>query len=395
MANLNETDVWEGGIYQLEEDDPVLGGPTGIDNMAPRQLASRSRYQRLRNVTPWDATLTYPANVAYVSYGGTTWKSVGESLNVAPGADPAKWVRWAFTAAELNAVLGDAVAVHEAKANPHPLYATDADLTAHANAEDPHGQYVLAAGDSMTGPLNLVTPDRFDTSKKAVSAEFVRRQGIQANGFSVLVGTSVLDATHVGGIVYLGGAGNYTISLPLASTLPAGARIELISGVGASPVSIVPQSPDKLIMNANVWAASLKMALGDTLTLETNGENWFPCGGSSPLAYTGGFSAVMASSGYQKLPSGLILQWAPAAINGSLATDIGSTAANLVTFPIPFPVACVHCAPTVTGGAIEAAEVNAGCDYYDRTRCAVRFLRVAGSNSGGETFSCTVFAMGY
>jgi hypothetical protein len=56
MANLNETDQWVEGVYQLEEDDPVLGGPTGIDNRAPRELANRSRYQRLRNVTPWDAT---------------------------------------------------------------------------------------------------------------------------------------------------------------------------------------------------------------------------------------------------------------------------------------------------------------------------------------------------
>ena len=156
MANLNETDQWEAGIYQLEEDDPVLGGPTGIDNLAPRQLANRARYQRLRNVTPWDATLTYPANVAYVSYGGTTWKSVGESLNVVPGEDAAKWVRWGFTAAELDAALGDSVAAHEAKANPHPQYATDADLAAHVAAANPHPGYAtdadLAAHVAATDP---------------------------------------------------------------------------------------------------------------------------------------------------------------------------------------------------------------------------------------------------
>ncbi|NVM87453.1 hypothetical protein FHT32_001092 [Variovorax sp. SG517] len=145
MANLNETDLWAAGIYQLEEDDPVLGGPTGIDNLAPRQLASRTLYQRLRNITPWEATFTYPANVAYVNYGGSTWKSVGESLNVAPGADTAKWVRWAFTDAELALKVGDAVSVHEAKDNPHPQYATDADLAAHLAATNPHPQYATDA----------------------------------------------------------------------------------------------------------------------------------------------------------------------------------------------------------------------------------------------------------
>lgn len=145
MANLNEADQWETGIYQLEEDDPVLGGPSGIDNRPPRELANRTAYLRRRGVSPWDATLSYPANVAYVSYSGTTWKSVGDSTNVTPGSDPAKWVRWAFTAAELAASLGDAVAAHEAKSDPHPQYATDADLAAHLAAPNPHAQYAKSA----------------------------------------------------------------------------------------------------------------------------------------------------------------------------------------------------------------------------------------------------------
>lgn len=161
MANLNETDLWEPGIYQLEEDDPVLGGPQGIDNLAPRQLASRSRYQRLRNVTPWLIGFAYPVD-AYVSDGGTTWKSIAASTGVKPGTDATKWVRWGYTAAELAAALGGSVAAHEAKpdahpqyaldsdlaahvaaANPHPGYATDADLAAHVAAADPHPAYAL------------------------------------------------------------------------------------------------------------------------------------------------------------------------------------------------------------------------------------------------------------
>ncbi|OAK55045.1 hypothetical protein A3K87_04410 [Variovorax paradoxus] len=149
MANLTEADQWEIGIYQLEEDDPVLGGPSGIDNRPPRELANRTGYLRRRGVSPWDATLSYPANVAHVSYGGTTWKSVGDSTNVAPGSDTTKWVRWAFTAAELASVLGDAVATHEAKTDPHPQYVNDAELAAgiaaHEAKTDPHPQYATDA----------------------------------------------------------------------------------------------------------------------------------------------------------------------------------------------------------------------------------------------------------
>ena len=44
MANLTETNRWEAGIYQLETSDPVMGGPNGIDNRAPRELANRTMW---------------------------------------------------------------------------------------------------------------------------------------------------------------------------------------------------------------------------------------------------------------------------------------------------------------------------------------------------------------
>ena len=123
MANLNETDNWANGIYQLEEDDPVLGGPAGITNQPPKQLASRTLYQRLRNVTPWIEDLPYSANVAYVSHAATTWKSAAASTGVEPGTDVSKWVRWGHTEAELSDALGHSVAAHEERPDPHQQYA--------------------------------------------------------------------------------------------------------------------------------------------------------------------------------------------------------------------------------------------------------------------------------
>lgn len=49
------------------------------------------------------------------------------------------------------------------------------------------------------------------------------------------------------------------------------------------------------------------------------------------------FSALLAATGYQKLPSGLIMQW------GS-ADTLGATY-KTVTFPIAFPTACVLAVP--------------------------------------------------
>lgn len=44
MANLKEQEKWEDGIYQIEENDPVLGGAEGITNRPAKQLANRTAW---------------------------------------------------------------------------------------------------------------------------------------------------------------------------------------------------------------------------------------------------------------------------------------------------------------------------------------------------------------
>lgn len=44
MADLIELVQWEDGIYQLEEGDPVLGGPGGISNLQAKLLANRTAW---------------------------------------------------------------------------------------------------------------------------------------------------------------------------------------------------------------------------------------------------------------------------------------------------------------------------------------------------------------
>lgn len=50
---LVETPTWTPGIYQIETDDPVVGGPDGISNRQARELASRTAYlkQQLESST--------------------------------------------------------------------------------------------------------------------------------------------------------------------------------------------------------------------------------------------------------------------------------------------------------------------------------------------------------
>lgn len=232
MANLNESDLWEPGIYQLEEDDPVLGGPTGIDNLAPRQLASRSRYQRLRNITPWVADFPYPAE-AYVSDAGFTWKSLSASTGVQPGTDGTKWVRWGHTATELAAALGNAVAAHEAKPDPHTQYVWVNGDTMTGPLNVPAGavgtqvprvqEVVKKSGDAMAGSLELVTPAQFDSSTKAASTFHVQRALGSYSGTRDIAaaGTVILGPGDAGKYISVSAA-NVAVVLPLGADVIAG-----------------------------------------------------------------------------------------------------------------------------------------------------------------------------
>jgi hypothetical protein len=49
MAYINESALWDEGVYQIEELDPVSGGPEGVDNTPHKNLANRSKY--LKTIT--------------------------------------------------------------------------------------------------------------------------------------------------------------------------------------------------------------------------------------------------------------------------------------------------------------------------------------------------------
>lgn len=48
MANVTESQNWEPGIYQIETTDAILGGAGGTANVQAKQLASRTKYLKVR-----------------------------------------------------------------------------------------------------------------------------------------------------------------------------------------------------------------------------------------------------------------------------------------------------------------------------------------------------------
>mgnify|MGYP006277514993 CR=1 FL=1 len=44
MANVSEQAQWEDGVYLIDPNDPVQGGPDGVDNLPHKQLANRTAW---------------------------------------------------------------------------------------------------------------------------------------------------------------------------------------------------------------------------------------------------------------------------------------------------------------------------------------------------------------
>lgn len=103
MSDTTQLNEWGPGVYEYANGDVLDGGPESSETLPIRQLANRSLYQRLRNVTAWDSTLAaahgYPAG-ACVRHGVTTWRAIVDN-NVEPGTDPLKWERWGYSESEL------------------------------------------------------------------------------------------------------------------------------------------------------------------------------------------------------------------------------------------------------------------------------------------------------
>lgn len=195
--------------------------------------------------------------------------------------------------------------------------------------------------DMTTGLATGATPAQFDNTTKLATTAFVRSAGMHApiSSFSV---TGTIPATTVGGIAMVGGASPTVQTLPLLNSVPVGSRIEIVCTY--AQVTIQRNGADN-IQHGQSYITSFIMQMNDTAILEASGGAWAIAGGSVLLRYSGDFTNVKNTNGYQKLPSGLIIQWGSAT---------GTTAGVSVTFPIAFPSACPFVGASA-GGNISTA----------------------------------------
>jgi hypothetical protein len=210
-------------------------------------------------------------------------------------------------------------------------------------------QAALFTSPVLTGTPLAVTASQFDSTTKIATTGFVQRA---LGNFQTTLGLSAattLTAANAGQIINVYGTSAYAVTLPAASAVPSGSTFEFFN-TGTVTVTVQRAGSDVIYQNSGS-VTSMPLASGDTLTLVSNGTWWLAIGGTGQLSASGVFGSSLSNTGYQKLPSGLIIQW------GTYNTP-GTSTASSVTFPLAFPNAAfsVTCTPITTSLTLGLAD---------------------------------------
>lgn len=224
---------------------------------------------------------------------------------------------------------------------------------------------VQKSGDSMGGPLALtagstmVTPGAQDNSTSVATTASIWAAGSRFGGISEVSANTTLDTTYLGKLVVLLGASVLTMTLPTLASMPAtalGAKFIFFNQT-TKVCQVNPAIGDtsNLVVGGGVSNAFITLNPGDWVEITLMRSNmWVASAGSAQLPWSGQFGASLGSNGYQKLPSGLIVQWG----------FVSVTAANTdITFslPIAFPSVfySINMAGSYTVGSGSQAYYNA------------------------------------
>lgn len=116
----------------------------------------------------------------------------------------------------------------------------------------------------------------------------------------------------------------------------------------------------------------------------------------SPLqlanAFTGTRQSLTVNVGYQRLPGGLVIQWA--SNTGLVNSPVGSSTDVSVTYPIPLTTVLSVQLTHSLGDPAESAEMAYSIHSQSNTGASARFRRVAGSQTGAETVRANFLIFG-
>ncbi|KVR28626.1 hypothetical protein WL61_23200 [Burkholderia ubonensis] len=380
MANQPEQDQWDAGVYQIEKTDPVLGGLGGIANAPLLNLANRTKYlySRIQEIlgvgkgyaiaggtanaitcsyTPAVSAIadgqTFKGKVAAANTGATTFTpNPAAQGGIAPlpvyGLDLQPLSGGEIVgqfAVQYNASLNSGGGAFVLVENPGGITRAIAPALADNSATIAPTSWIRSifaplASPAFTGSPQAPVPPQFDNSTKLATTAFVQTALGNLQSFTMNPGTNAtLTQAQAGGGWDIYGA--CTITLPSTVGLPLGACYSF--SVGAA-VTFNCVGSDQIYFNdSTATTTSFVPVTGTAFRLvKINANQWL-------VFSEGRGSASISASGYQKLPSGLIVQWGAI---GNVTTS--ATSAN---FPIAFTSAVYSVSLTATSNSAVAASL--------------------------------------
>lgn len=372
MADLIELEQWELGVYQLETEDPVLGGPEGIDNLQAKQLANRTKYLK--------AQLLLRALIDSPAFTGNP-----TAPTPAPGDNDASIATTAFVQAAITALINSSPAALDTLNELAAALGNDADFaTTITNAlalKAPLNSPVL------TGDPKAPTPALGDNDTSIATTEFVQAAiaALSNTGdykASVRVASTAAinlaaPGANIDGVAMVAGdrflekdnatAADRGIYIWNGAAVPATRALDADTGAEFNGGAIIPVEEGTANADTN-WQVTNDgvVTIGTTgLTFkEVAAQNFATNAEAQAFVVTNkaispatlaaalqGANQSLVTSGYQKLPGGFILQWArPILAPNGFVT---------VTFPITFPNQALHIVASNSDGTASLYSIEA------------------------------------
>ena len=238
---------------------------------------------------------------------------------------------------------------------------------------------------TATVASTLPTAGQFDNSTSGATTAFVQRALGNLSSVTFIGTTQTLTNVVTGSLVYCTPTSNIILTLPLANSLPTGTQINFVN-INPSTVQLVANGANVINFIGSGASVSPYLSVNDTATLIWTGSVWNIIGGSIEWQYQSArFGASLTSNGYQKLPSGLYMQWGQAVSSGTSADNVS------VTYPTAFPTGTLRTYAILAGSPSSGSfTVAAGSST---TSTAAFTTLSGGSPASGVTINW--FALGY
>ncbi|MBN3818746.1 hypothetical protein G3N57_19950 [Paraburkholderia sp. Se-20369] len=427
MTDLVESANWAPGIRQFETSDPVEGGPDGIDNVPLRQLANRTRFLKdKQDAQTGDLALKAP--IASPAFTGAPQAPLAAQFDNSTKLATTSFVQRAIgsrravvgiqqstllDASHVGALIGcNAPGGYTLTLPPLAGLAPGSSITFIHSTGTPNPVTVVAAGndkilsegivmpslslgfcqcltlttDSGTGwymemhNMHGATQAQFDNSTKLATTAFVQQSLGNMSGSYVTSTSGTLGAAQAGKQIYVNVPGT-TQTINFAALRDGVRMIVYANYTTAGSTTLTISGSAQFVAVTNFMAPTVTLNPGESISLIADGSNINIEVSTANLRYSAAFGASVSTSGYQKLPSGLIIQW------GVCTPTPGADAA--VTFPIAFPSSVFS-----VSTAASATSSQGGFSNYNAISLTGMYVGGYLYNGARAGYTCTWIAIG-